>query len=91
MRFAVVVSFAVFLAAQQFAAAEESRSASLLVSATVVSSCSVATANGQVAFRCSHGARGPVRINGQNQPAPDPREAPTSRTSVSGSLVTVDF
>jgi len=93
VRIAAAVSLAVLAGAPRLAAAEEVRSASaaLLVSATVVSNCNVATAQGQVSFRCSHGARGPVRVNGQDQPASDPRETPTSRASVTGSLVTIDF
>jgi hypothetical protein len=90
VRIVPVVAFAILIAARLGAAAESGRSASaaLVVSATVVSSCSVATAQGQVALRCAHGALGPVRVNGQ---APDPRETPPLHMSVTGSLVTIDF
>jgi hypothetical protein len=72
-------------------AAQESRSAALQVSATVVASCTVTASRDQIAYRCTRGARGPVRVNGQNRPAPTDQGAPASQMRANGSLVTIDF
>lgn len=92
VRFRVVLFAGVVAAAAHLAAADGVRSASavLHVSATVVSSCRVATAQGQVDLRCAHGALGPVRVDGETRSASDPQPTP-SHTPPSGSLVTIDF
>ncbi len=70
---------------------DQSASAPLLVSATVVSSCAVATANGQVAFHCAKGARGPVRVGEGVVTVAVAAETHIVRHTTAAGLVTIDF
>ena len=68
-----------------------SASARLVVSATVVSTCSIASTNGQVTLRCARGATGVVRVDNRIAPGAEPRDTVLARTTAAGTLVTIDF
>jgi len=91
VRIACVVIFFVLFVNSSSVRGQESRSATLLVTATVVSSCSVTSSRDQIAYRCTRAARGPVRVNGQSLVSLNAQGATSSQTSVTGSLVTIDF
>jgi hypothetical protein len=90
VRIAGVVISLMLLVNSGLARGQESRPATLLVTATVVSSCSVTSSPGQIAYRCTR-AHGPVRVNGQSLVLLNAQGATASHTNVTGSLVTIDF
>lgn len=94
MRTVLVLSSLVVLVPACLAAADErgqSASAPLFVSATVVSSCAVATGQGQVAFKCTRGALSAATESNPTVPATMQAVASPARTTVTASLVTIDF
>ena len=70
---------------------ERSASAHLVVSATVVSSCSVASANGQVTLRCARGGADNVRVGNRIVTSAESHNAAVARTTTTGTLITIDF